>query len=247
MYAIITGASSGLGKELSYLLAHQGYDLILVARRLSLLEEVKDNLQEKDIDVVCLNLDLSLKDNVYKLFKTVEEYNVEILINNAGIGYLGDFYDTDLIRQNKIIDLNIIAVQIATKIFLDKYKKGKIINIGSLAGCLPTPNHSVYSASKAYINNFSRAISYELKVKKNKIKVYTVLPGPVKTEFSTNAEAKINRGMDASKCAKIILREVKKNKEVIIPGFKFKIIYLMSRILPTKLLMKIAYRIQKSK
>lgn len=247
MYAIITGASSGLGKEFARILSKKNYNIILVARRKVELEKLRTDLKKEGIEVIVIDLDLSLNNNCYKLFDLVKDIKIDFLINNAGAGYIGNFFDTDLDRQLNIIKLNIEAPQILTKLFIDKNKTGKIINIGSLAGCLPTPNHAVYSSSKAYINNFSRAINYELKKNNKNIKILTALPGPVKTEFSTNANAKINRGMDAHKCAKLIIKASDKNKERIIPGFTFKILYFLIKIIPNKLLMKFAYNIQKSK
>ncbi|XFA98412.1 SDR family NAD(P)-dependent oxidoreductase [Candidatus Izemoplasma sp. B36] len=247
MYAIITGASSGLGKEFAKILSKKKYNIILVARRKIELEKLKIELEEEGINVMVIDLDLSQNDNCYKLFNIVADININLLINNAGAGYIGNFFDTDLDRQMKIIKLNIEAPQILTKLFIEKNSSGKIINIGSLAGCLPTPNHAVYSSSKAYINNFSRAINFELKKNNKNIKILTALPGPVKTEFSTNASAEINRGMDAQKCAKLILKASDKNKERIIPGLTFKILYFLIKIIPDKLLMKFAYNIQKSK
>ena len=247
MYAIITGSSSGLGKEFSKILSKKKYNIILVARRIDKLELLKKELEEEGINVTVLDLDLSINDNCYKLFDITKNIKIDLLINNAGIGYLGDFIDNNLDWQMKIIKLNIEAPQILTKLYIDNNKIGKIINIGSLAGCLPTPRHAVYSSSKAYINNFSRAINYELKKSNNNIRILTALPGPVKTEFSTSANAKNNRGMSAHKCEKIILKASDKNKEKIIPGIRFKILYFLIKIIPNRLLMKFAYNIQKSK
>ena len=115
MKALITGASSGLGMEMAYLLAAKGYDLILVARRKEKLEEIKENL---DVDVQIINLDLSSTFNCMKLYNKVKKQNVDVLINNAGFGLFGEFNETKLERELDMIDLNIKATHILTKLFL---------------------------------------------------------------------------------------------------------------------------------
>jgi len=245
MYALITGASSGLGKDLAILLAKEGYDLILVARRKELLDKLKQQL--KNSKIIIKALDLSIMDNCKKLFDETKNLDIGLLINNAGFGNLGLFNNTLLDIELNMIDLNIKALQTLTKLYINNYSKGTIVNIGSLAGILPTPRHATYSATKSYINNFSRAINYELKRNNIDILVITVLPGPIKTGFNEVAKATINRGMDSKKCALKIVKGIKKQKSIIIPGFSNKFMYFLVKFIPTKILLKIAYNIQKSK
>lgn len=246
MYALITGASSGIGKALSYLYANKGYNLIIVARREDSLNEIKKELSNK-VEVIVKSFDLSILDNCYKLFDEVKELDIDIFINNAGYGNVGMYFNTNLDVELNMVKLNIDALQVLTKLFIKNYDKGTVVNVGSMAGQLPTPRLAVYAGTKAFVNSFSRAINYELKRNNKNVRVLTVAPGPVKTEFSKVANASINRGMSAIKCAEIIAKGIEKNKEFIIPGFTMKLAYIFSKILPTKLLLKAAYKIQKRK
>ncbi|XMB71549.1 SDR family NAD(P)-dependent oxidoreductase [Mycoplasmatota bacterium WC30] len=247
MYAVVTGASSGLGRELAFLLAEEGYNLVLIARREDRLKEIKKALSKYEIDVKLEELDLSVQDNCFELFNRIKKLNVDLLINNAGFGYLGLFSETDLDKELNMIDLNIKAVQILTKLYIKNFDKGNVVNIGSSAGFLPMPRHSTYSASKAYVNRFSRAINYELKRQEKNVRVLVVTPGPVKTEFNEVANASINRGMTANKCAKIIIKGIKKRKALIIPGLSIKLLYFFVRFFPNKMLSNLGFRIQNNK
>jgi len=248
MYALITGASSGLGRGLAYVLAADNYDLILVARRDKLLSEIKDEIIEKhNVKVVVFSYDLSDIANCVSLFDKLEKYEINLFINNAGFGNLGYFNETDLSVEMQMIDLNIKALQTLTKLYIKTHNKGKVVNISSMAALLPTPIHATYSATKSYVYYFSRAINYELKKQGKNVKVLTVAPGPVKTNFNNVAKASRSKGMDVNKCVRLIYRGIKKEKELIIPGFTMKIIYFFSRFIPTKILMKTAHKIQSSK
>ncbi|MCK4552239.1 MAG: SDR family oxidoreductase [Tenericutes bacterium] len=247
MYALITGASSGLGKEIAYILSKEGYDLILVARRENKLIEIKNHLELNGSHVIIEAVDLSIYDNCISLFEKVKQYQINLFINNAGFGLVGLFENTDLDTELSMINLNVITLQILTKLYIQNFSKGTVVNIGSLAGYLPTPNLSVYAASKAYVHNFSRAVDYELRKNKRNVRVLTVMPGPVKTEFNNIAKSKINRGMEANKCANIIVKGIKKQKSTIIPGFSNKILSILIKFIPVKILLRAAYNIQRKK
>lgn len=247
MYALITGSSFGIGKELSFLLAKQNYDLILVARSKDQLLEIKEQLSTYDVKVILEFMDLSILDNCYKLFDSIKELDVKLFINNAGFGNLGLFKETDLNIELNLIDLNIKALHILTKLYLQHFKTGTLVNISSMASLLPTPLHATYSASKSYVYYFSRAINYELKRDKVDMRVLTVIPGPVKTSFNTRANARSSKGMDVNKCSSIIMKEIIKKKELIIPGWSTKLLFFFMRFIPTKWLMKTAYNIQNRK
>ena len=247
MYALITGASSGIGKELAILLAEKGYDLILVARRKDRLMELKDKLEKKDVKVLVETFDLSILENCDGLFEKIKELDVKLFINNAGYGKLGMFYEADLQAELNMIDLNIKSLHILTKLYIKHFNEGLIVNVGSIAGFLPTPKMATYAATKAYVNSFSRAVNYELMRNNKQIRVLNVTPGPVVTEFSDVANAKHNRGMDAKKCALEIVRGIEKKKALIVPGASMKFLRFLIRFVPTRLLLKSAYRIQDSK
>jgi len=247
MYALITGASQGLGKALSKILASNNYNLILVSRNLDLLSRVKLELNDFNVNIDIFCMDLSKPKNCYELFNKIKNYKIDLLINNAGFGNVGYFKDTSLEVELNMINLNIITVQILTKLYLQNNESGLVLNIGSLAGILPTPIHATYSATKSYINSFSRAINYELKKNRKNVRVLTAAPGPVKTNFNKTANSTSNKGMDPDKCARIIYRGISKKKEFIVPGFKMKLVYLFSRFIPTKLLMRLSHKIQSRK
>ena len=247
MYALITGASSGIGRELAIQLADRGYNLILVARRKDRLTELKKKLLCKDVDIKIEVLDLSMLENCDVLFEHFKHLDIKLFINNAGYGNLGMFYETNLDTEMNIIDLNIKSLHILTKLYINHYNEGIVVNIGSMAGFLPTPKMATYAATKAYVNSFTQAINYELKKNQKNIKLLNVAPGPVVTEFSDVANAKHNRGMDAKKCAAIIMRGIERKKALIIPGFSNKIYRFLMRFVPTSLVLKVAYRIQDKK
>lgn len=247
MYALITGASQGLGKEFAKLLAKENYNLILVSRNVSALNQLKLELEKSSINIEIQGVDLSVEENCFKLMENVKQYKIDLFINNAGFGNIGYFSETDLSKEIKMINLNIKAVHILTKLYINNYDSGTVLNVGSLAGILPTPIHATYSSTKSYINNFSRAISYELKKNKKNVRVLTAAPGPIKTNFNKSANSSSNKGMNATKCAKIIYRGIIKKKEFIVPGFKMKLVYFISRFIPTKLLMSLSHKIQSRK
>lgn len=247
MYALITGASSGLGKEMAYILARNNYNLVLVARRKSLLENLKSELENTGVNVIVKDMDLGDVKNCFQIFEDLKDIKIDLLINNAGFGNVGYFQEANLATELEMIDLNIKAIQILTKLYINIYDDGTIVNISSLAAYLPTPFHATYSATKSYISSFSRAVNFELKKQRKNVRVLTVAPGPVRTNFNKVANAKTSRGMDSTKCANIIYRGIKKRKELIIPGFSMKLIYFINHFIPTGLQMKIAHKIQSKK
>ncbi len=244
MYVLITGASSGIGKELAKLFSNDGYDLILVARNKTKLNELAKELKN---NVLVKSYDLSDIKKCYLLFEEIKGLDIAYFINNAGFGNLGFFSETDIEIENNMLQLNINAVHTLTKLFIQNYEQGDVVNISSLAAFVPTPTFATYAASKSYVYYLSRAINYELKKQRRNNRVLTVTPGPVKTNFNTKAKAKVNRGMDVKKCAFIIFKGIKKRKSLIIPGFFMKITYLLIKFIPTKLLLKSSYKIQTKK
>ena len=161
MKALITGASSGIGKEMAIYLSKQGIDVVLVARDRNKLEEVQKQLEGKS-QIICT--DLADAQNCIDLYKKVGD--IDILINNAGFGTAGSFTETDYITELNMISTNVCAVHTLTKLYLHEMKKkndGYILNVASIAGFMPGPNMATYHASKAYVLNFTQSIYEELK------------------------------------------------------------------------------------
>lgn len=248
MKALITGASSGLGKSMAYYLSELGYDLILVARRKDLLKNIKKELKTK---VTIVPLDLSDVDNVNYLFNMVKDKDIDLLINNAGFGYYGEFNETDINRELKMIDLNIKTVHILTKKFYQLFlenNKGTILNVASSAGFMAGPKLSTYYATKNYVLKLSLAIYEELRRKKKNVSISVLCPGPVDTEFNDVANCSFGtKSLTSDYVAKYAIDKCLKGKLIIIPSFKMKAAIFAIRILPTKLLLRINYRIQNKK
>lgn len=247
MYALITGASSGIGREIAIQLAEKKTNLILVARRIDRLNELKELLSKKHgIDVVIKQYDLSILENCHSLHESVKSYEPEVVINNAGFGRVGAFDQIPLSDEINMLELNILALHALTKLFVGSMKKGVILNVASMAAFLPTPLLATYAASKAYVLSFSRAIDYEQKKEKTGIRVLTLCPGPVKTEFGEVAQAsKLSLpGMAVEKCARIAIKGISKKKPKIIPGFSMKFLQFILHFIPTRLVLAISYKVQ---
>lgn len=246
MIALITGASSGIGEEFAKNLAARGFNLILVARRRDRLEEIKEKLTDTfgvKIKLICL--DLSKTANCKKLYEKVRRVNIDILINNAGFGLFGKFIQTDLDRELEMINVNIKAVHILTKLFLRDFAHrnyGYILNVSSIAGFMAGPLMATYYASKNYVLQLTRAVSQELK--QNNIGVYVgaLCPGPVTTEFNRVAGAEFAvGGCTAAEVAEYGIEEMFKGKTVIIPKKEIKALAAISKVLPSRLMLWGAY------
>lgn len=245
MIALITGASSGIGRDMAYVLSNKGYDLILVARDKEKLSKLKEKLKTH-IDII--PMDLENIQNCRELYKKVSNKNIDILINNAGFGLIGMFNKTDLNRELSMIDLNIIAVHILTKLFLSdfiKKDKGYILNVASSAAFQPGPLMATYYSTKSYIYNLTLAIYEELRHINSHVHISCLCPGPVSTNFNkvANCEFKI-KSLSSEYVAKYAIDKMFKNKLLIIPGFKIKLLYIFGRLVPNKLKLKITYNIQ---
>lgn len=254
MKALITGASSGLGRDMARILSERGYDIIAVARREDRLIQLKSDLSS---NVEIVTADLSDTDECMKLSKYASE--TDILINNAGFGVFGAFSDTELDRELKMIDTNIRAVHILTKIFADEFEKrnsGHILNVSSLASFFPGPLFGAYYASKSYVLRLSQAVNEELRKKKSNVSISVLCPGPVRTEFGKVARVSFGTGIEkADKKVLITSRDIAEyaikkmfcKKAVIIPGFIMKFAAFSRHILSDKLLAKAVYAIQSKK
>ena len=246
MRALITGASSGIGRDMARELNKMGYDLILVSRDITKLEELKNTLKG-NVEVIAM--DLSEEENCIKLHE--KEANIDILINNAGFGTFGNFTETELEKELSLIDTNIKAVHILTKLYLkDMMKKneGHILNVASIAGFMPGPLMCAYYASKAYVIRLSEGIREELKKQKSKVKISLLCPGPVDTNFNNVAGVKFKLPSYTSEhVAKYGIEKMFKNKFIIMPGLKIRLTRYLAKISPNNITTKIVYMMQERK
>ncbi len=248
-YAVITGASSGIGKEFAVILANQGYKLVLVARRFKRLKQLADNL---NVECLIVEADLQKQEDCLALMEKIKDLDVEIFINNAGFGLSGNFSDIDLNDELMMIDLNVKALHLLTKLMLAKMEKNKhgyILNVGSVAGLMPAgPHMATYYASKSYVTSLTQGIARELKEQHSQVHLSCLCPGPVDTEFNDVAKVKFAlKGIDANYCACYALKKMKQGKVVIIPTVKMKVAMTLGRYLPNALYIKIASFQQKKK
>lgn len=189
--ALITGASSGIGKELALIHAQKGGNLVLVARRADKLEALKNDIESTykvNVEIIVKDLsDLSAPQEIYDELKE-KNIEIDILMNNAGFGQVGKFHELALDRQVAMINLNVTALTILTRLFLPDFVKrnsGKILNTSSTASFMPGPMQAVYFATKAYVTFFSNAISQELS--DTNITVTNLMPGATETEFGSTS------------------------------------------------------------
>ena len=246
MKALVTGASSGIGRDMARVLSEKGYDLVVVARRVELLEALKNELKT---NVEIVNLDISKRENCEKLFE--EHKDIDLLVNNAGFGLFGKFDETDLDKEMSMINTNIEAVHILTKLYVKEMKRrdsGKILNVASIAGFMTGPLMATYYATKNYVVELSRAVNKELKKDKSKVRVSILCPGPVRTNFNSVAGVKFElSSLSSEYVAKYAINKVLKGKEVIVPGLLIKLTKFLNKILPSSIMIEAAYHTQKSK
>lgn len=249
MKALITGASSGLGRDMARILSGMGYDLILAARNEAAMEELKKELKTS---VRIVPVDLSSQDACFDLYEKTKDENIDILINNAGFGVFGNFCKTDLDTELNLIDVNIKALHILTKLFLKDFVKrdsGYIMNVASLAGIMPGgPLFACYYASKAYVKSLTLGIYEELRRKKSKVSVSAFCPGPVATNFNKRAGVAFTMSdVSSADAAKYALRKMFRKKLVIVPTAGVKLVVFARRFFSEKFVMKMTYNIQKSR
>ncbi len=248
MLALITGASSGIGRDMARELASRGYSLIVVARRKERLTELK---KELNVDVKIIDLDLTIKDNVFKLYDKVKDLDIDLVINNAGFGLFGEFFETDLDRELEMINLNVISYHILTKLFLKdmmKKNRGYILNACSSAGFMAGPRLSTYYATKNYVTKLTMAINEELRCAKSNVHISALCPGPVDTEFNKVAKGTFSvKGINSRKLAKYAINKTFKNKMIIVPTLFMKLTLFLNRFAPYRLSLFVAYHIQKRK
>ena len=246
MKALITGASSGIGKEMAIYLSELGYDLILVARDRQKLTDLSKDLKNK---TTIYSYDLSISDNCYKLYNQIKNEKIDIVINNAGYGLFGDYQEVKTEDELNMIDLNIKCVHIFTKLFINDKNVKYILNVASSAGLTKGgPLMSTYYATKSYVCNYSFALYEELR-RNGSDKVISVLcPGPVDTNFNNRANVTFSmKALSPRYVARYAIDKMFKKKLIIIPGASVRLGMNMLRFLPTKLLLRITYNMQAKK
>ena len=249
MKALITGASSGIGLDMARYLATKDCELILVSRNKEKLEEIQEQLPTKTTIIVA---DLANEQRVKDLYVIAKKENIDILINNAGLGDFGHLTDTDLNKDLELINTNVKAVHILTKSFVKDMEKRDtdtyIMNVASSAAFQPGPLMSTYYATKSYVYQLTEALYYEEKKKKTNVHVSVLCPGPVATNFNNVAGVQFSvKPLKSTFVAKYAIDKMFKNKMLIIPGFKMKCAKFFSRFVSDKFLLKVIYRIQKRK
>jgi short-subunit dehydrogenase len=247
-YALITGATSGIGYELALLFAKDGYNLIIVSRDLDEMQSKAIEFKDCGIDVKTIQADLFDPESAFSVCQKVEEMDVKIdvLVNDAGQGLYGEFKDTDIFRELEIINLNISSLVILTKHFLKKMilrKNGKILNLASIASKTPGPWQSVYHGTKAFVLSFSEAIRQE--VKDYHVTVTALLPGVTDTDFFRKADMESSKAVqdrDAMADPKDVARDgfeaLMNDEDKIVSGIKNKISTALGNLTPDSTLAK---------
>ncbi len=245
MKAVITGASSGIGRDMARVLAYKGWQVFLVARNTEKMLELQTEIGN---NAKCIRCDVSNKEECEQLYQVLSGEQVDMLINCAGFGLCGHFTATDLDTELKMIDTNIKAVHILTKLFLKDFQKrnhGYILNVASIAGFMPGPLMATYYASKSYVVSLTEAICTELKKQNSKVKVSVFCPGPVDTNFNRVADVKFTiKGIESRYAAQYAVEKALRGKVVIIPTLKIKLARFGVRFLPDKTAAKICYHVQ---
>ena len=246
MKALVTGASSGIGRDIARELSKRGYDLVIVARNTARLEELKAELKT---NVEIISMDLTSEENCKSLYEQAKD--IDLLVNNAGFGEFGFFTETDLEKEINMIKTNITALHILTKLYLRDMKEknnGRILNVASIAGFMPGPLMATYYATKNYVIRLSESIREELKKQKTDVKISVLCPGPVKTNFNNVANVKFElNSLTSEYVARYTVNKLLKSKFYIVPGFTIKLAKFFSKITPTPIVAKCSYHMQKRK
>ncbi|HZC42882.1 MAG TPA: SDR family oxidoreductase [Acidobacteriaceae bacterium] len=250
-YALITGASSGIGEQFAHQLAAQGWSLILVARSQERLEEVRGELMSAHmgIDVVAIPLDLAIAGAPADLFQRTQaaRLEVELLINNAGFGAFAEFASLDLGRVRQMLDLNIVALVELTHLYTQpmmQRRRGSIINIASVAGFAPLPYSAVYAATKAFVKSFSDALFEE--ARQRGVHILVVNPGTTETNFFRVAgESPFSHRARMQTSAEVVresLHAFERKKSSVVTGASNRVLTVVLTLLPRRWITSIVGR-----
>ena len=248
--ALITGASSGIGLELARVFAREGYRLVLVARNQKRLEEIVQELRPTEAQVIAV--DLSLPDAPAAILGKVPK--VDVLVNNAAFGAFGKFAEKTLAEELNMMQLNMTALVILTRLYLPNMisaGNGKIMNVASTAAFQPGPLMAIYFATKAFVLSFSEAIANELEG--TGVTITALCPGPTASDFQERAKMQ-NSGlvkgrnmMDARTVAEIGYRGMLAGKTIVIPGLGNKLLTQSLRLSPRSVVTKMVRRMQEER
>lgn len=245
MIAVITGGATGIGYGFAKAYSDLGYNLILTSRNLDNLVKAKKELEEKyNNKVMVFVSDLTKEEGRKKLYEYTKNYQITDFVNNAGRGLSVDFKDASFDEEKKIIDLNISAFHDLFKHYLTLFNnknEGTIINISSIGGLFPGPGAATYYASKAYVNSLVKAVILENK--KSNVIIKLVMPGATKSNFYIEANTK--KGSYKYDPYLVALKSLNSHKNIIIPGFKAKLIVFLTKLVPKKLHLRITYNRQR--
>ncbi len=247
--ALITGASAGIGRELARQLAGRARSLVLVARRLDRLKELREELTTRNaaLEVHVFTVDLSKHKSVSQLCDWLDEKKLapDLLINNAGVGDRGPFVTGDFARMNDMAQINVVSLTLLTRKLLPAMvaaKRGAILNVSSSASFLPMPDFAVYAATKAYVTSFSEALRAE--VRSSGVSITALCPGPVHTEFDSVAKRGGDKNVPApeftyvpvTQVVRAALSAVERDQPLVIPGLAMKFGMLLVRLTPMSIL-----------
>lgn len=244
MKALVTGASSGIGREIALYLSELGYDLYVVSRDKNRLGRLKKDCRTK---LEMIELDLGKEENCHQLYERLKDKGIDLVVNNAGFGDCGNFVETSLKKELDMINLNIKAYHILMKLFLRDFTRrdyGRILNVASMAGFMPGPYMATYYATKAYIVNLSLAVLEELRQQGSRVKVSCFCPGPVKTNFSDVANVHFRIGaLTAKRAARCAVDGMFLNKGLVIPN-NMKASYVLRKVVPLGVVLKVNSLVQ---
>ena len=248
-FAVVTGASSGIGAEFARQLSARGYNLMLVARRADRLQALSNSLTT---ECEIFTADLARKSECLRLADALADRRIDLFINNAGFGDCGPFLQTDLEKELQMIETNVRALHILTKkIGQQLYKQGfgALLNVGSCAGLMPAgPYMATYYATKAYVVSLTRGIAEELREQHSPVYVCALCPGPVDTEFNDRAGVVFAlKGISPALCVEEAMRGMLRGKTIIVPSALMRAATTAQHFVPTPLLMPIMARQQKKK
>ena len=249
MYALITGASSGIGYECAKILANKGYDLIITARSIDKLNKLSDEIKSTyNKDVVILPLDISKKESINELFDKTKDYKIEVVINNAGLGKVGMFYEVTDDEDYNMININVTAMHMVLKHYAEVLDNAYILTVASVASFCPGPKMATYYATKNYIRSYAEALRFELKKMKKNVGITILAPGPVNTNFNDTANVTFTlKGVAADKCANYAIKRMFKKKKFATPKWSVRAATRFMRILPHRVSMRLCYKSQSKK